>query len=462
MVGRAVLQFGQIMILARLLMPADFGMMAIVVAVTAFMQVFTDLGVSTAIIHYQDASQNELSSLYWLNVLVGVALTVLLVVTSPWISRLIFHEPQLTPILALISVNFIFLAVGQQLRVVAEKTLRFAVLARVEILAAVGGTVTAVVWARYSPSVYALVAGVLVNGLLQALLLWLLASDGWRPALRMRLGEIRRFLGFGAYIMGGDFVNSLIRQADILVGGRFFPVAILGAYSLPRNLSLNLAAVTNPIVTRVGLPVMAKTQKDKVLLKSIYLKTMRMTASVNFPAYLAMALFSRDVVLVVFGAKWLSSAPLLTFLAIWGMFRSCGNPAGSLLYAVGKADLSFWWTAANLCIIFPILWVAAHLGIEGLAAGQVVIMGGALVPTWYFLIRPSCGARIGEYFLTLLSPLVAGLFAVLVAYLAVAHWSAPVYRLAGLVLVGIPAYLAASVVVNRSWVTAMQQLIFRR
>ncbi len=462
MVGSSVLRFGQMMILARLLAPADFGMMAIVVAVTAFMQVFTDLGVSTAIIHYQDASQNELSSLYWLNVLVGAALTVLLIADSPWISRLIFHEPQLTPVLALISINFIFLAVGQQLRVLAEKTLRFAALAKVEILAAVGGTTTALVWAWYSPSVYALVVGVLVNGFLQALLLWFLASDGWRPALRMHLGEIRRFLRFGAYIMGGDFVNSLNRQADILVGGRLFPASILGTYSLPRNLSLNLAAVTNPIVTRVGLPVMAKTQEDRTFLKTVYLKTMRMTASVNFPAYLAMAVFSHDVVRVIFGARWLSSAPLLVFLAIWGMFRSCGNPVGSLLLAVGKPDRSFWWNTTQLCVVFPILWISAHFGIRGLAAGQVIIMVGVLVPVWYFLIRPSCGARLGEYFLALLSPLIAGLFALLVGYLAVWHWSAPVWRLAGMLLVGVPAYLLASIVVNRPWLTAMKQLVLRR
>jgi O-antigen/teichoic acid export membrane protein len=459
MVGRSALQFGQMMILARLLAPADFGIMAVVVAVTAFMQVFTDLGVSTAIIHYQDASPGELSSLYWLNVLVGAALSLLLIAASPWISRLIFREPALTPFLALISVNFVFLAVGQQLRVMAEKTLRFAVLARVEILAAIGGSATAVIWAWNTPSVYALVAGALVNGFLQALLLWLLASDGWRPALRVRVGEIRRFLKFGAYIMGGDFVNSLNRQADILVGGRFFPASMLGIYSLPRSLSLNIASVTNPIITRVGLPVMAKTQGDRAFLKSVYLKTMRMTASVNFPVYLVMAAFSHDVVLVVFGAKWVSSAPLLVFLAVWGMFRSCGNPVGSLLYAVGKADLSFWWNAAQLCIVFPILWAAGHFGIEGLAAGQVAIMTAILVPGWYFLVRPSCGARLGEYLLALLSPLVAGSFAVLVAYVAVAHWHAPLWRLAGVALVGLPAYLLASALVNRSWLTAMQQLV---
>lgn len=462
MVGRSALQFGQLMILARLLAPADFGLMAVVLAVAAFMQVFTDLGVSTAIIHYQDVTHAELSSLYWLNVLVGAALTLLLAGASPWIGGLIFHRPALPPVLALISINFVFLAAGQQLRVMAEKALRFAVLAKVEILAALGGSTTAVAWAWHSPSVYALVAGVLVNGFLQAFLLWLLAAAGFRPAFCLRLAPIRRFLKFGGYIMGSDLVNSLSRQADLLIGGRFFPPSVLGFYSLPRNLSLNLASVTNPIITRVGLPVMAKTQDNRPFLKSVYLKTMRMTASVNFPIYLGIAVFSRDVVLVVFGARWAGSAPLLALLALWGMFRSCANPVGSLLYAVGKPRLSFWWNLIQMIVVFPILWFAAHFALRGLAAGQVGIMAGLLIPAWYFLIRPSCGAPLGEYLLALLAPLVAALFAVVAAWLAVLHLHAPLLRLAAAAALALPSYLAAAAAVNRSWLTAMRQLVFRQ
>jgi lipopolysaccharide exporter len=462
MVGRSALQFAQVAILARLLAPADFGLMAIVLSVMAFMQVFTDLGVSTAIIHYQDISQTQLSSLYWLNVTVGLTLMVLLMAASSLVSGSIFHQPALQPILMLISVNFLFLAAGQQVRVMAEKALRFSVLAKVEISAALCGCATAIVWAWYAPTVYALVAGVLVNGFVQTLLLWLLASQGWRPAFRIRLHEIGHFLKFGGYIMAGDFVNSLNRQADILIGGRIFPAATLGSYSLPRNLSLNVAGVTNPIVTRVGLPVMAKTQHDRAFLKSVYLKTMRMTASVNFPIYIVLAVFSRDAVVLVFGKRWIDSAPLLVFLAVFGMFRSCGNPVGSLLLAVGKADLAFRWNLAMLLVVFPTLWAASHFGIAGLAAGQAVLMASLLIPMWYFLIRPHCGARLGEYLLTLLSPLSAALIAVLVGYLAVSYLTTPLWRLGGAVLVAIPVYLAVSWVVNRSWLIAMRQLIFRQ
>ncbi|MGH8318456.1 MAG: MOP flippase family protein [Steroidobacteraceae bacterium] len=462
MLGRSALQFAQMAILARMLAPADFGLMAIVVSITAFMQVFTDLGVGTAIIHYQDVSQNQLSSLYWLNVSVGMILMVVLMATSPLVSRLLFHQPALQPILMIMSMNFLFLAAGQQVRVQAEKTLHFSALAKAEVAAAMCGCGTAVVWAWRAPSVYALVAGVLVNGFAQTLLLWLLASGGWRPALRFRVSEIRRFLKFGGYIVADNLANSLYRQADILIGGKMFPASTLGSYSLPRNLSLNVATATNPIITRVGLPVMAKTQHDMSFLKSVYLKTMRMTASVNFPVFIALAVFSRDVVALVFGERWIRSAPLLVYLAVFGMFRSCGNPVGSLMLAVGKADLSFRWTLAVLAITFPALWLASQFGIAGLAAGQVALMAVLLIPGWYFLVRPHCGARLGEYLLTLLGPLFAALVAVFAGYLAVSHLTVPLWRLGGAALVGMPVYLAMSWVANRSWVIAMQQLIIKQ
>jgi O-antigen/teichoic acid export membrane protein len=153
---------------------------------------------------------------------------------------------------------------------------------------------------------------------------------------------------------------------------------------------------------------------------------------------------------------------LLVFLAIFGMFRSCGNPVGSLLLAVGKADLSLLWNLILFFVMFPALWLASHFGITGLAAGQAVLMAGLVIPMWYFLIRPHCGARLGEYLLTLLNPLLAAFIAVFAGYLAVLHLTTPLWRLGGAALVAMPVYLAASWVVNRSWLTAMRQLIFRQ
>ena len=126
------------------------------------------------------------------------------------------------------------------------------------------------------------------------------------------------------------------------------------------------------------------------------------------------------------------------------------------------AKLAFWWNAAQLCVAFPVAWVGSHYGTDGLAVGQAFLMLGLLVPCWYFLIRPTCGARWGEFTMSFLSPLVTGSFAVGVAYLAAMSVNVPVWRLAGMVLVAVPTYFLASSITNRSWFTAMQQLILRR
>ena len=456
------LRFLKVMAIARLLTPHDFGIMAIVISVTGFLQIFADLGVGAAIVHYRDISQRELSSLYWLNIAVGVILTLLLVCGSHPISVWIYHKPEIEPVLLLMSTNFLVVAMGQQLRTVAEKTLQFSAVSKIDIVAVLVGGVTAVIWAWWAPSVYPLVADTLINSVVQTVLLWLFASRGWRPDFHLQISEVKKFLKFGAYMLASGFVNNANRGADILVGGRFLPAASLGAYSLPRNFCSNILGITNSTLTRVGFPMMAKAQEDKAFLKSVYLKTLRMTASVNFPIYLAVAVFARDVTIVLFGAKWVNSAPLLVFLAMWAMFRSCGNPSSSLIYAVGKARLAFWWNVVQLLVVFPVAWISSHYGVEGLAIGQLAFMVGMLIPTWYVLIRPNCGARLGEYMLTFLSPLATAFFAVFVAHWAVMAWSIPIWRLAGMMLVAVPVYLLASMVTNRTWVAAMQQLVLRR
>ena len=459
MIGNTLIQLCQMAILARLLSPSDFGLMAMVMAVMAFVHVFTDLGVSNAIIHHQDINQNELSSLYWLNVCVGFTLMSVLMVGSYPISVLLFNQPKLQPILILVSTSVLCIAFGMQLRIMAEKALRFSVVSKIEVIATFCGFLGSLVWALVSPSVYALVAGILLTELMKTVLLWLFARNEWLPDLRLNIGEIRRFLKFGSYVMANNFANSFNLQADVLIAGRLFPAATLGFYSLPRTLSLKVAGVVNPVVSRVGLPVMAQAQNDRVFLKNVYLKTMRMTSSVNFPIYLAVAIFAKDIINLLFGSRWNESAPLLVLLACWGLVRSCGNPVGSLLLAVGRADLSFKWNMVLLLVIPPSLWCFAEMGIKGLALGQVIVMLVLMVPAWYFLIKPNCGATASEYFGTLLVPFICSIPAVMAAAAISQILSGTLVRL----LIGgalyLLVYVLASFFLNGDWLKAMYQLV---
>lgn len=461
MLSKAVLMLLQMAVLARLLTPGDFGLMALVAAVIAFAQIFSDMGISNAIIHHQKISQESLSSLYWINVLASVVLMLLLILLSPFVAEW-YHEPRMQPILMLVSSTFLIAALGQQLRVMAEKNLRFQQLAIIELSSSLVGFLVAVSVAFSGGGVYALVAGMLASAFVATALYWKVLAEGWRPMWRLRINEIREFLGFGAYMVGFSLTNTVNMQADVLIGGRVLGVGSLGAYSLPKDLSLRLAMIINPIVTRVGLPVMAQAQGNKALLKSVYLKTLLMTASVNFPLYFMIAIFAPEIVSVVFGSQWQESVPLLRILAFWGMVRSIGNPAGSLVFAVGRANLAFWWSLGLMCVWLPVFLIGTQYGLHGLALAVLITMIAMPIPQWFIVIRPLCDAGFIEYFKQLAIPFVISALAAFAGYAAAFPFDVSILRLAAGGLVGGVVYLLLSRYINKTWFAAITELLLGR
>jgi O-antigen/teichoic acid export membrane protein len=457
---RGVLQFVQLAILARMLTPADFGLMAIVVVVVVFLETFVDLGVSNAIVHHQEADRGRLSSLFWLNVLAGAACTVLAYAASPLLAGF-YGEPALRPLLALAALNLLIGSFWQQIRVRAEKDLRFASLAVVEIGASLASVIVSVFIAWRGGGVFSLVGGMLASGLAGALLGWLTLAAGWRPAWRLRVGEVRGYLGFGAYMIGNNVVNSLASQLDVLLGAKLLGAQAIGLYGTSKSLCLQVAANINPIVTRVGLPLMARSQKDRELLRTVYLQTTRMTASVNSPVHVAIAVFAPETVHLLLGPQWDGAIPLVRVLALWALVRSTINPVGSLLMACGRADLSFKWNVAWLLVTAPVVWVASHFGVLALALAVAALIVAALAPSWHFLVRPLCGASLASYAREMAIPMALSLISGMFAYVAAVPLSADLPRLAAGLACGAVAYLVLSRFFNVVWLAAMRELVFR-
>lgn len=460
-VGRTVLQIVQVAILARLLAPQDFGLMAIVMAILAFMQMFVDFGVSSAIIHRQRITAGQFSSLYWLNILGGCLLcAVMLGLAAPL--AVFFGDPRLQPLLAIASSSFVIASIGQQLRVKAEKDLNFKSLAKIELIASFSGLLVAVAIAVRGGGVYALIGGALASATVVSALAWAVLSDGWRPQGRLNLREIRPFLGFGGYVLGNGVINTVNSQADILLGGRVLDAGSLGSFSIPRDFCLRIAGAINPIVTRVGFPLMAKVQDERRNLRKLYSRTLRMTASVNAPVYLAIAVFAPELVMVLLGDQWEASIPLLRILALWGLVRSTISPVGSLLYGAGRADLSFKWNLGLLFVYPPALYVGVQHGALGMALMMLGFVSLLVPSSWPILIRPLTGMPIGEFGAQILVPIVNAGIAAVAAYGAAAAFSSAVPRLATGLAVGAGAYVLLSRFLNRPWFDAMLELGLKR
>ncbi len=461
MIGKTTLQFLQLAILSRLLLPEDFGLMALVISIIAFSQVFIDMGVSNALIHHQVISEQELSSLYWLSIFAGSVLTICLILMSSLIANF-YNEPSLKPLLIFISFYFLITALSQQLRVLAEKELRFEILAKIELASTLIGTVIAVTWALLFPSVMALVVGIMMSAITMTSLCWLFLANGWRPLLYFNLNCLNRFLWFSSYVLANNLINSLNQQADILISGRTISGSALGLYSMPRDLTLRVAGLINPIVTRISLPVMAKRQNDKRFLKTVYLKMLHMTASINFPIYLGISAFAPEIVMILFGSQWTETIPLLRILAIWGMLRSISNPVGSLIFAVGRADLVFRWNLGVFLIIFPSILLGSQYGNIGIAIIQLCLIFFLFIPVWYFLVHPLCGAGLKEYVLNLTHPLWISLFSIIFAFSVVLPFSDIWIRLIIGFISGTVSYLMLSIWWNIELVNGIKELIMMK
>lgn len=456
---RVGMQLLQMAVLARLLVPEDFGLMAMAGVAAAVASLFADLGLSNALMHFPRPDRATLSTLFWLNVALSLLMALVFSVAGLPLA-VVYNQPDLVPILVWLSASFPLAALGQQLRVLAEKDLRFEVLAQNEIAATVAGTAVAVVAALAGFGVFSLVAAGLASAAINSLLAWWRLSAGQRPLVIFRPALARPFVVFGLHRVGDGFWNTVRMQADVFIAGLFTIPAAVAIYAVPRDLTLKIAnTVINPVITRVGLPVMTRLQGEPAALRSVYMKTLRLTASLNFPLYALLALFPQQVVSLLLGDQWEAAASYLRLFALWGLIRSTGNPSGSVLYAVGMARRAHVW---NLLLFFstvPLLWLAAWFG--GLPALAWTMLGwqaAVYVLAWRFLIQPACGVNFSEYNASIAPSLGATALASALGYGAASALPTSLQLPIGsLVLAG--AYLLSSWLFNRQWIEAMAELL---
>jgi O-antigen/teichoic acid export membrane protein len=458
---KALLQVAQVAVLARLLQPEDYGLLAMVNVVLSFAGLFSDFGVNSAFVQRREVTQEERASLFWFNVALSAGLTLAVIALSP-LAATFFGDPRLVAPMMLSATSFVIGALGVQLRLAAEKALSFRPVMVLEVCAALMGFAVAVLMALAGWGVFALVAGSLSAALVSTVLAWIFLARGWRPAFRLRLAEVRSFLGFGGALVANNLVNQVNMTIDLFLGGRLLTVAQLGFYSIPRNLTLQVQFMVNPIITRVAFPLIAEVQQDIARVRSIYLRTLNMTSSTNAPIYVGIAFFASDITHVLLGEGWTRSGVILRILALWGALRSTGNPVGSLLLGMGRADLSLMWNLAMLVIVPPVVWLGSTHGPEGIAWALFALAAVLFIPGWLVLVRPVSQAGLGEYSLAALRPFALAALSILPAWLLADLAHAALLRLMLGLVIAAPLYVGLSYLANRQWVDSMLELLGRR
>lgn len=414
-VTSTICQLALIAILARFLSKKDFGLMAIATFVIGFSQMFIDMGISNAIIYKKEVTHKQLSSLYWLNIISGCLIFLIMFLLAPYIATF-YEEPKLKNVINIVALTFLIQPFGMQFAVLLQKDLDFKSLAIRDVGSKVLTLIVGSLLGYLGFGVFALAISNLVGVAVATFLLLVVGLKMHRPGFYFKYSEIKEFVSFGLFQMGEKIMNYFNSQIDSVIIGKFLGMEVLGTYNIAKNLVMRPPQIINPIITKVSFPVMAKIQHDIVKLKTIYLKTLNLMSSVNFPVFLFMAAFADPIVRLLFGDQWSEAIIVLQILSIYSLIRSTVNPVGSLQLAKGRADLGFYWNLILLLFVPLSIYAGSFWGVKGVCYAFLLLQIILSVPVWRFMIRPLCNATMLEYYQAFGKPGLIALLAVVGGY----------------------------------------------
>ena len=460
-----ITQIVRLMVLGRILGPEAFGLLAMMLVVTGFVEMLGQMGLSEAIIQRPNPTHIELSSLYWLNIALGGLLYTILLLAIPLIAAL-FSTPELEQLLPWVALTLLISPWGVQFRALLQKRLDFKPLAIIEILSVLVGTLLAIVLAWQGHGAWSLVWGQLAHSAVMAMSLVLV---GWQrqllPRFYFNYTTVKPYLSFSLHLLGSNILNYFNSRIDQLVVGALLGSQALGYYSMAVNLVLQPISRINPVLTQVAFPVLSKVRSDKVRLKQGYFRMLDLLTSINAPLLIGVAAVAPLLIPIVLGDQWLPIVPLIQVLAPFSLIRSTGNAGGSLILACGRADLAFYFNLVKF--MFVPLGIVAGAKLAGLQGVAWTLLGMQILLffAWYFfIIRKLLGDCFSGFIGSIIAPvlfatLMAGAVISIVPFLS----SLPAaMQLTTLVLFGGTIYVGLYLSFRKKFVKQQLQLFLNR
>ena len=322
------------LVLARLLTPEEFGLASLVMVVNLIGQIFIDAGISSGLIRKKDLNDSELSSFFYLNIIVGLLLMFLVFLTSSYIAGL-FDSENLAPLLQLSSLQFFISSLGLMPIVFLKRDIDFRFLSQLDVGVNITSGIITIILAFLGFGVYSLIFRSIVSGVTNVFFLW--RKTSWRPSWVFSYESIKPTLNYSTGILGLEIVNTVSSNFSTVLIGKFFSVATIGVYDRAANTRGLILKNFGPLFNRVFFPVLSKIQDDEVRLQSYYLKAIQMVSLLVVFCMAILYIFSDTLIYYLYGAQWMESAPMLKILCLAGLVLPISNINLNLFMVKGKS-----------------------------------------------------------------------------------------------------------------------------
>ena len=430
--GQAVsffLRIGYLVIMARLLEPKDFGLVAMVTSVTGLYGLFTTAGLSVASIQKVSVTDEQISTLFWFNILAGTILAILCLLTAPVLVRF-YNEPHLFWVTVVSAVGFIINATGVQHSALLERHMRYVALAAIGTVSQLVGVIVGIVMAVVGLRYWALVASPIVQSGISVTSFWVVTR--WLPGLPRRDDEIGSMLRFGATLTLNGVIVYVAYNLDKVLLGRFWGANVLGLYGRAYQLINIPNDNLNSAIGGVAFSALSRLQKDPARYRSYFLKAYSLANSLTFPITIFFAFFADDIILALLGAKWTDAATIFRLLSPTVMVFGIINPMSWLLLSTGLYGRSFKIALVIAPVVITAYLVGLPFGATGVAFAFSAAMTILLVPVVLWCLH---GTAISPRDILLVSsrPLLSAIVAATFAFgaqLYLREWASPLSRFA--------------------------------
>lgn len=367
---KQVFQFVINVALAHLLIPADFGLVAMAGVFMNFAAIFADMGVSSALIQRKEVTETHWSSAFWLNLLFGGILTAFFCLCSPLIGQF-YNHPELSPIIFILSFNFFLSSFAIVQQSMLTRNMEFYALMIRDISAVFLSGMFAIYLAMKGWGVWSLVVNMLVATVINNIFLW--GSSSWRPRFIFSTSALKDFFVFSTNLTGFQIINYFARNLDQMLIGKFLGSEVLGYYSLAYKLMMLPLQNISWVLSKVMFPVLSKVQDEFERLQRAYIKMLRTISILTFPLMTLLFVLAPQLIRVIYGDKWSAVTDLVRVLCFCGMFQALGTISGLIYQSVGKTNVQLRMGVLNTTLIFITLVFCIQYGLYAVTVGYAAI-----------------------------------------------------------------------------------------
>jgi O-antigen/teichoic acid export membrane protein len=392
-----ITQFIGTAILARILLPTEFGLFGIAMIVVNFAQVFSNFGLFEAILHEKDLENRKTMTFLWLSLLIGAFLTILCVFSAPLFAWF-FEEPELTKIIMVLSLIFLFSPYGGIFVALLRRELLFKHVAIVESASIVFGKTVSVLFAFLGFGVFSIVFGNIATVLIRAVSATYFSKKMFRFEMVFDVATYKKYLSFGLYRMGSKITHYFSTNVERILIGKLLGTESLGYYNLTSSLVVQPIQQLHPMIHKVTIPILCKCRDTVDQLKAVFFRTNKYYFLIVFPILFGISAVAEPFVRIVYGEKWVQIIPLIQILAIGEVFHSVWYSTTILQIPTGKMDVGFIWGIIQMGIKIVFVSAAAYFGLVPLAFAISFTHIIFMVLSYSLMFEKMVGSALKEFF----------------------------------------------------------------